>query len=102
VDTAADTHRRAVSNLHTAGLMLGDLADVAEEWESLSIDERMSWSLDWGNEMSGLVRVARVAAQGLLTESECQQYQRLLHGLKAALPTLERLNLRLPEVPLVV
>jgi hypothetical protein len=48
--------------LGTAALMVLDLEEVAREWEGLSDGERASWSLDWGNEMSGLERAALEAA----------------------------------------
>ena len=97
--TTADTHRRTLMSLRTIELMVGDLPEVAAEWDDLPIDERMSWSLDWSSEMSALERLARAAADGTLPPEAVGRYRDLLRRVHAALPTLRRLNLYQPSVP---
>ncbi len=100
--TTAERRQRALMYLRTLDLMVNDLPEVAEEWDRLSDGERESWSLDWGNEMAGLKSLAHFAAEGALTPSEYSQYQEVLRRLLAALPIVDRLNLRRPSMPLNV
>ncbi len=79
--------------------MLGDLPEIATEWEHLTVDERLSWSLDWGNEMSKLEDLAREASAGVLLPNELDRYFELLGR---AMPTVTRLGLRRPSLPLEV
>ena len=39
--------------LKSLGLMVGDLWEVVDEWDSLDDGERASWSLDWDQVMGG-------------------------------------------------
>jgi hypothetical protein len=97
--TTTEAQATAASSLETAQLMLADLPEVADEWEQLDDGERAAWSLDWGNEMAGLKRIARYAAEGLLDVEQQERYRRLLQELNDQLPTIERLNLRRPPTP---
>jgi hypothetical protein len=98
--TATQAQRRAMTSLPTVELMLGDLPDVAAEWESLDAAERDGWSLDWSNEMSGLRRLAQDASEGLLTSAQEERYHVVLEKLREALPTVERLALYVPPIGL--
>lgn len=98
---ATEAQQRARISLKTIRLMLGDLAEVAAEWDCLDGGEQESWSLDWSNEMSGLERLARQAGAGLLTPSQYVRYQELLRKLREGLPLVQRLGLYRPEVPLL-
>ena len=95
--TTPETRRRADLWLRTTALILGDLPEVAEEWESLDDGERVSWSMDWGNEMGGLELLARDADAGLLTPEQQQRFQELVRRLQAALPLMQRLDLAYPS-----
>ena len=97
--TATEAQASAVRSLETAELMLADLPGVADEWEQLDDGERTGWSLDWGNEMSGLKRIARYASEGLLQAEQQERYRRLLQKLNDALPIIDRLDLRRPPMP---
>jgi hypothetical protein len=81
--------------LTTAELMLGDLPEVAAEWNALGEGERAAWSIEWDNEMAGLAQVARLASCGALTTDLYSRYRRLL---TAAAPILDQLNLSSPEM----
>jgi hypothetical protein len=96
--TKTDTIERAASTLTTAELMLGDLPEIASEWNALGEGERAAWSIDWDNEMAGLAQVARLAAGGELTADLYSRYRRLLSALADAAPILNQLNLSSPEL----
>jgi hypothetical protein len=86
--------------VENAALMLADLEGIAREWDRLPEGERVSWSLDWSNEMSGLERVATDALSGLLTPSQERAYRALVQRLAKARPLLMTLGLYLPDVSL--
>jgi hypothetical protein len=96
--TTTDAQQRAMIDLKTIALMLVDLPEVANEWAKLGEGERVSWSLDWSNEMSGLQCLAEYAREGLLTPGQEARLRDLLVELKAALPIVRRLNLYAPPV----
>ena len=96
--TTTDAQQRAMTDLKSIALMLGDLPDVADEWATLGEGERVSWSTDWSNEMSGLQCLAEYAREGLLTPDQEGRLHELLVELKAALPIVRRLNLYAPPV----
>ena len=95
----AGARRTPLTPLESIALMLADVPEVAGEWDQISADERLSGSLDWGNEMSRLDDLARAAAAGTLSPAECKQYRALRRDVEAALPTVDRLGLRRPSVP---
>jgi hypothetical protein len=78
--------------------MANDLAEVAAEWDELDAGERDSWSMDWGNEMAGLARLGRWAADGLLSPEQEARYRALQRQIQNDLPLIERLDLRRPPV----
>jgi hypothetical protein len=88
-----------MKTLETVGLMLGDLPDVAAEWEGLSEGERAGWSLDWSNEMSKLESLAQDDSSHMLTAAQQASYRSILQSLREATPTLERLGLYRPSIP---
>lgn len=95
----AGARRTPLTPLESIALMVADLPEVAGEWDQISADERLSWSLDWGNEMSRLDDLACAAAAGTLSPAEREQYRALRRDVEAALPTVDRLGLRRPAVP---
>lgn len=84
--------------LESIALTVADLPEIAGEWAQICVDERLSWSLDWGNEMSRLDDLARAAADGTLSPAACEKYRALLRDVEAALPTVDRLGPRRPSV----
>jgi hypothetical protein len=100
-----EIQQRVLLTLHTAELMVNDLPEVADEWGEIewgeaATDEQLSWSMDWGNEMAGLARLGRWAADGVLSPEQEARYRALLRQLREYLPLIERLNLRRPPVVL--
>ena len=98
--SATDAQQYAMSALVTIGLMLRDLPEVANEWEKIPEGERAAWSIDWSNEMSGLVRIADFASTGLLTAQQQKSYREALHKLLELLPLVKHLDLYRPPIPL--
>ena len=95
----ADARGIPLTPLETIARTLGNLREIATEWEHLTVDERLSWSLDWGNEMSKLEDLTREASAGVLLPNELDRYFELLGR---AMPTVTRLGLRGPSLPLEV
>jgi hypothetical protein len=90
------------NRLQWAHLTLDELAEVAEEWTKMPDGERASWSLDWDQLMtSDLPEIEQYYRCGKLAAEQRARYRDLRRRLKAALPTIERLNLCPPPVPLV-
>lgn len=100
--TTTSVQERAELNLKMIGLMLGDLPEIAAEWDQIGEGERVSWSMDWSNEMAGLKHLAQHASDGLLTPSQAARYEDLVCRLKQVIPTLEQLNLYRPPMLLDV
>ncbi len=80
--------------------MLGDLPEVAEEWDTLDSFERASWSLDWAHEILDIwAELTESYQNGELLPDQAEAYCRLRAELERARPTLERLNLARPPAP---
>jgi hypothetical protein len=89
--------------LESLRLMIGDLADVAADWPKLSDAERASWSLDWDQVMGSLEAVLDPAYRaGSMTPDQQGRYQDLLCRLRGETPTLARLGLQRPAIPLEI
>lgn len=95
--TTTNVQQWIESALETVGLMLGDLGEVADEWDELSEGERAGWSLDWDNEMAKLEHLAELAGAGLLTPEQLARYRALATRLKAVQAHVERTGLYAPR-----
>jgi hypothetical protein len=92
---------RIDTGLESLRLMLGDLPEVAEEWNQLDDGERAHWSLDWDQLMGSHLRLLEERFRaGQMTAAQQQRYRAVLSELKGALPLIERLDLYRPPVPL--
>ena len=99
--TRATPDRRIENALDAVFSMLGDLPEVAGEWDDLTDGERASWSLEWDHAMGTyLVVLDRHYCSGELTSAQQASYRKLLQELKEALPLIEKLKLYPPPVPL--
>jgi len=76
--------------------MLDDLPEIAAEWDVISTDERLAWSLDWGNEMVKLQHIADALASARLDPDRTAQYRQLADRVAALVSTVDRLGLRRP------
>ena len=87
--------------LESLRLMLGDLADVADEWDQLPGAEQASWSLDWDQLMGGLKVILDPAYRsGTMSSGQHTRYVALLCSLREALPLMNRIGLYPPPVSL--
>ena len=87
--------------LESLRLMLGDLPDVAADWDQLSDGERASWSHDWDQLMGTELRLLDPCYRaGSMTPVQQERYRAVLAQLKTALPLLNRLDLYRPTVSL--
>jgi len=87
--------------LETIELMLHDLPEVTAECDSLSAGEQTGWSMDWGNEMSGLQALSRWVSEGALEPKQVKRYKRILAGLRDVIHLVDRLALRRPPAELL-
>lgn len=99
--TKTDTARRADRDLGALLAGVGDLLDVAKEWEELSDEERAEESLYWDHYMADfLPELDEYYRAGHLSEEQHERYEELRSKLKEALPVIEKLNFYQPPAPL--
>lgn len=87
--------------LRSLRLMLGDLPEVASEWEQLSSGERVGWSVDWDQVMGALSAVLDPCYRTTeMTANQRTRYEALLSDLEKALPTIHGIELNPPTISL--
>jgi hypothetical protein len=96
--TTTEIQQRVELDLRLIELTLADLPGIADEWGQIGEGERVSWSMDWSNEMSGLEHLARLATEGVLTDDQLARYREIVRTLAQALPIVERLDLYRPSI----
>ena len=95
------TDPRAETGLGELRTALGDLRDVGADWHAMIGAERASWSADWDQLMTTyLPLLERHARANRLPAGQLNRYREVLAALRDALPTIERLDLCRPPVPL--
>lgn len=94
---ATKARERATIYLRFIEPMVDDLYEIADEWETIATDERISWSLDWSNEMGKLDRLAGYASEGALSAEQQAAYRRARQRVEEALPVIRRLGLSEPK-----
>jgi hypothetical protein len=77
--------------------LLDGLPSLADDWAALSQDERLAWSLEWGNEMAKLHRLAKAEAAGRLNRPRGVAFRSLTERTVGALALIQRLDLRQPS-----
>ena len=77
--------------------LLDELPALADDWTSLSTDERLAWSLAWGNEMAKLRQLAEAEAAGQLDARRATSVRLLAERTVHALGLIERLDVRRPD-----
>ena len=95
--TKANDLRRVDIALRSIAAILDELPRLDDDWEHLSRDEQLAWSLEWGNEMAKLGRLAEVEAAGQLDRRRAEAFQALAERTVGALGLVERLDLRQPS-----
>jgi hypothetical protein len=95
------TPEKVELELRCLELMLTDLPEIAEEWDTIGDGERVSWSRDWDQLMGALEAILYPTYQsGSMTDEQRVRYRQILCTLQASLSTLRRVGLREPTVPL--
>ena len=96
-----NTAQKIDVELQSLRLMLDDLPGVAAEWEQLADGERVGWSLDWDQLMGVLTTVLEPCYRtGEMTSGQRTRYEAILRNLRETLPTIRRVKLCTPNVPL--
>jgi hypothetical protein len=82
--------------LRSVEAVLDELPRLAEDWPAITQDERLAWSLDWGNEMAKLRQLAEAESAGRLDALRARRYRALAERAVMALPLIGQLDLRPP------
>ena len=93
----ADDLERVDLALRSVESVLDELPSLADDWAALSQDERLAWSLEWGNEMAKLHHLAEAEAAGRLDRRRGASFRALAERTVLDLGTIERLDLRQPS-----
>lgn len=81
--------------------MLEEVAEYAPEWDQLPETWRAAVSIDWDQAMGSRLRFLDEQYQaGTMAPEQRVGYEALLRQLKALLPTIRRLGLWEPPIPL--
>jgi hypothetical protein len=94
--TTTNIQDRVALSLQSIEAMVGDLDQIIAEWQQLSEGERVSWSLDWDNEMAGLEHVSAYASLGALSDKQYQQFRSIVNLLASHRTELLQSGLALP------
>ncbi len=77
------------------------LADLAEEWGEISEGEQIDFSMEWSEAMSHLRTLEELRSAGdLVADALEREYAPVRRRVAGLLPTIERLGLEPPGVPL--
>ena len=80
---------------------IGDIRELASEWTNLHEAERISEELEWLNDMAGDLPFLHAQYVGAtMSDAQRQRYYALLRDLQELMPTLLRLEMELPHVPI--
>ncbi len=99
--TEAINREQVDRKLDLAKRMLSDLFEVIEEWEHMSSEEQVDWSLEWDQFISSVEHVLHKAYKsGRMTPEQIEQYRGFLSALKGLSPILHKMKLAQPHVSL--
>lgn len=79
---------------------VGNFEDLAPGWDDLYPDDQTDFEIDWSDAMAALREVEGARAAGELSEDEEREYGPVRARVVAMLPTIERLGIPKPGVPL--
>jgi hypothetical protein len=97
VPEKADDSERLDLALRSIDALLDELPSLADDWANLSQDERLAWSLEWGNEMAKLHHLAEAEADARLDRRSAGAFRALAERAVLAIGTIQRLDLREPS-----
>jgi hypothetical protein len=90
----ADDPERVDLALRSIESILDELPNLVQDWAAFSQDERIAWSLEWGNEMAKLGHLAQAEAVGRLNGRHVEVFRVLAGRTVGALSLIEQLELR--------
>jgi hypothetical protein len=93
---ASDPQRIELA-LRTIDAALGELPSFADDWQQLSEDERLDWSLSWGNEMAKLRQLTEAEAAGHVDPRHFDAIRALAERAVQSLDLVKQLGLRAPD-----
>jgi len=96
MDAKTDDSERTQLALQSVEAMLDELPTLADDWDTISRDEQLAWSLEWGNEMAKLRRLADGAATGRLNLLQRERFRILAERTVQSIALIEQLDLRMP------
>jgi hypothetical protein len=76
--------------------MIDELPRLADDFATMSVDEVISWSLEWGNSMSKLRGLVEMDAAGRLNPEQQRRVRTLAEDAVQVLPRVEELDWRRP------
>ncbi len=76
------------------------LADLAEEWGEISEDEQIDFAMQWRDATDHLKALEELHTAGEMTKAQEREYVTIKRRITELLPTIERLDLSSPGVPL--
>lgn len=79
---------------------LADLEDAATDWDHEPIHVKLAWYMEWRNDMDSFEAMHEAYERRTMDEEQKKQFQGLLDWIQRLVPTIERLELDLPKVPL--
>ena len=79
---------------------LADLEEVAPDWDNEPIHVKLDWYMEWRNDMDTLEYLHDAYERRILTEAQQKSFLDILNWVQRLVPTIERLELDVPKVPL--
>lgn len=79
---------------------LADLEDVALDWDHEPIHVKMAWYMEWRNDMDIFETLHEAYERRTMDKEQQGQFLNLLDWVQRLLPTIQRLELDIPKVPL--
>lgn len=77
-----------------------DLEYIAPEWDREPVHVKSAWYMEWRNDMDILETLHEAYERRTMNEEQQRQFIDLLDWVQRLLPTIQRLELDLPRVPL--
>ena len=92
------TRERHALGLRGARLDVEEIPKLAAEWVALDKAERVSWSLNWDQEMGTVEHLVLAAHRGELDADHQQELDNLVRRLEELVPMIEAMGLWMPQL----
>lgn len=79
---------------------LAELEDVAPGWDDEAVHVKSAWYMEWRNDMDTFEILHEAYEHRAMDEAQQQQFINLLDWVQRLVPTIQRLELDMPRVPL--